>query len=67
MTTIEKKLEAYSEAREMCEMYKNYKGDKRSFIYRRLANNVVDVWMGRMNNFGKQLGLPTFQEYFYEN
>jgi hypothetical protein len=64
--TVEQKLEAYNEAKASCEVYKNFKGDKRSFTYRMLANNVVDVWMGRMNNFGKQLGLPTYNEYFYK-
>jgi hypothetical protein len=66
MTTQDQKLEAYNEAKENCEIYKNFKGDKRSFVYRRLSKNVVDVWMGRMNNFGKQLGLPTFNEFFYQ-
>lgn len=65
MATVEQKLAAYNEAKENCEFCKNYKGDKRSFIYRRLINNVVEVWMGRMDNFGKQLGLPTYKQYFY--
>jgi hypothetical protein len=67
MTIEQKKLEAYNEAKAACEVYKNFKGDKRSSTYRRMANNVVDCWMGRMNNFGQQLGLPTFTQYFYNH
>ena len=64
MTTSEK-IQEYNEAKSICIQYKEFRGDKRSLGYRRLSNLVVDVYMGRMTNFGKQLGLPTFSEYFY--
>jgi len=65
VTTTEKYKEAYDEAKEVCVAYKEFKGDKRSSTYKRLSIAVVDCYMGRMNNFGTKIGLPTFQEYFY--
>ena len=65
MTTTEKYQAAYNEAKEVCVAYKNFKGDKRSSTYKRLSVAVVDCFMGRMDNFGQKLGLPTFKEYFY--
>lgn len=65
MTTTEKYQAAYNEAKEVCVAYKEFKGYKRSRTYKRLSIAVVDVYMGRMTNFGQKLGLPTFQEYFY--
>lgn len=66
MQTTSQHLEAYNEAKQICEAYKNYKGDKRSISYKRLQNIVIDVYMHRMNNFGSKLNLPTFNEYFYD-
>jgi hypothetical protein len=65
MTTQEKYQEAYNEAKGICRAYITFKGDKRSLGYRRLSSAVVEVYMGRMDNFGEKLGLPTFMEYFY--
>ena len=65
MTTKEKQIEAYNEAKSICERYINYKGDKRSFVYRRLQNSVVDVFMHRMTNFGRILNLPTYLDFFF--
>lgn len=65
MTLEERKLQAYNEAKEICEAYMNYKGDKRRSCYRRLAGSVHEVWKGRMDAFGKRTGNPTFMEYFY--
>ena len=62
-----KKLEAYQEAKQICTSYINYTGDKRSFTFKRLQNMVLEVYMGRMNNFGKQLGLPGYLETFFNN
>ena len=60
-------IEAYNEAKAICESMHNYKGDKRSIVYKSLNHSVVELYMARMNNFGKQLGLPTYMEYFYNN
>jgi hypothetical protein len=65
MTNQELQLEAYNEAKAYCEFYINYKGDKRRSIYIRLANGVI-VSSARMTNFGRKLGLPTYQEYFFD-
>lgn len=62
-----KKLDAYNEAKKICDAYKNYKGDKRSTIYKKLGRAVVDVFMSRMNAFGKQLGLPGYTETYYKD
>lgn len=56
--------EAYNEARQFCEAYVNWKGDKRKSAYKQLQRNVVNLWMGRMNNFGKKLGLPLFSSLY---
>lgn len=67
MTNLErntKRLEAYNEAKKVCSKYVNYKGDKRSSIYKNLSA-AVDSFAPRMNANGKMLGLPTFNEYFY--
>ena len=64
MEANDKKLQAYNEAKEICFAYKNYKGDKRSQQYKTLERCVVDLFMNRMTSFGKQLGLPTFNEAF---
>ncbi len=64
-TLTEKYTEAYNEAKNVCIAYKQYKGDKRSSTYKKLAVAVSDCYMGRMNNFGSKLELPTFEEYFY--
>lgn len=61
------KLEAYNEAKNICERYINYTGDKRCFAYKVLQNSVVEAYMNRMNNVGKQLGLPTYLELFFNN
>ena len=58
------KLEAYNEAKIICEAYINFNGDKRSSNYIRLSNNVV-IFSARMTNFGRQLGLPTYQQEFF--
>ena len=65
METKEEKLKAYNEAKEICLKCFNYKGDKRTVIYKRLSHTVVDCYMGRMNSFGKLLGLPSYTEYFF--
>ena len=65
METKEEKLKAYNEAKEICSKYLNYKGDKRTVIYKRLSHTVIDCYMGRMNSFGKLLGLPSYTEYFF--
>ena len=65
METKEEKLKAYNEAKEICSKCLNYKGDKRTVIYKRLSHTVVDCYMGRMNSFGKLLGLPSYTEYFF--
>ena len=61
MTTKEK-LEAYNEAKAICERYISYTGDKRRMSYKRLENTVFEIASKRVNNFGRQLGLPTFNE-----
>ena len=65
MKTIESKMEAYNEAVAICDRHFNYTGDKRKLAYKRLDRAVVEVYLQRMNNFGKQLGLPTYQEKYY--
>ena len=65
MTTQEQQLAAYNEAKTYCEFYINYKGDKRRSMYIILSNGVV-VASARMTNFGRKLGLPTYQEYFFD-
>lgn len=54
----------YNEAKEICSSYYYYVGDKRRLGYKILCKSVIDIYMHRMNNFGKKLGLPTYQEYF---
>lgn len=62
MNTQEYKLQEYNESKELCMLYIDYKGDKRSSYYKRLERAVFEVAARRVNNFGKQLGLPTFNE-----
>ena len=62
MTTQEQKLAAYNESKEICILYFEYKGDKRRFSYKRLERMVFEFAAPRVNNFGKQLGLPSFNE-----
>ena len=62
--TTTTKLDAYNEAANICRLYNNYKGDKRSITYKSLQNSVVELYMNRMNNFGKQLGLPTYRDIY---
>lgn len=64
MKTVDQKIEAYNEAKAECEKYKSYKGDKRSTTYKLLSHRVIDLWMSRMNNLSKQLGLPNYSETF---
>ena len=64
---LKAKLEAYNEAKEICLKCFNYKGDKRTVVYKRLSHIVVDCYMWRMNSFGKELGLPNYNEYFFDN
>ena len=56
------KLQNYNEAKEVCMLYIEYKGDRRSSLYKRLERAVFEIAACRVNNFGKQLGLPTFNE-----
>ena len=65
MRELEEKLKAYNEAKEICSKCLNYKGDKRTVAYKRLCHLVVDCYVGRMNSFGKSLGLPNYTEYFF--
>lgn len=65
MTTIEKKIEAYNEAKAICDSYINFKGDKRSSFYKRSQRAVMEVFAARMTNFGKILGMPTYTEQYY--
>ena len=58
-------LEAYNEAKDVCIAYKQYKGDKRSKVYKRLQHAVIIVYMPRLNNFSQKLGLPNYTELFY--
>lgn len=58
----QKRQENYDEARMYCEMYINYKGDKRRWSYKQLQRNVLDLWIGRLNNFAKILGLPNYND-----
>lgn len=62
--TYEQKLEAYNEAKSICEKCVNYKGDKRRMYFKTLQRGVVDIYIGRMNNFGKQLNLPLFDSLY---
>lgn len=66
MATVEQNITNYKEAKEECEKYINYKGDKRGVIYKRMSHDVVDLWIGRMNFLAKQLNLPNFLETFYK-
>lgn len=59
-----KELERYNEAAEICKSYVNYEGDKRRFAYKRLAHLVCDLYMGRMDHYGKKLGLPLYTSLF---
>ena len=65
MKATNEKLEAYNEAVTICERFINYKGDKRRLAYKNLERSVVELFVGRMNSFGKQLGLPTYTEKFF--
>lgn len=65
MSTTNEKMKAYLEAKQECTTYKNFKGDKRSATYKRIQNNVMILWMSRMNGFANQLGLPNYSETFY--
>jgi len=56
------KLEAYNEAKEVCISFINYTGDKRKMGYKRLERMVFEVAARRVNNFGIQLGLPSFND-----
>lgn len=60
----QKREAAYYEARRFCEMYVNYKGDKRRRKYKQLQRDCLNLWIGRMNNFGRLLGLPVYQNLF---
>ena len=62
MNTQEYKLQEYNEAKEICMLYKDYQGDKRRMSYKRLERAVFEVCARRVTNFGKQLGLPTFND-----
>ena len=62
--TYEQKLEAYNEAKSICEKCVNYKGDKRRISFKKLERVVIDIYIGRMNNFGKQLNLPLFDSLY---
>ena len=62
MNTQEKKLQAYNEAKDVCKLYISYKGDKRNSFYKRIESYVSEVAACRVNNLGRQLGLPTFNE-----
>ena len=66
MKATSEKIEAYNEAKMICSQYKNYAGDKRSFVYKRLEHSVIDCFMNRMNSLAKQIGLLTYQETFYK-
>ena len=57
---------AYIEAREALARIKNYRGDKRRRVYRRMAE-ASPVWRARMDNFAALLGLPTAGEVFYND
>lgn len=62
--TTEQLTAAYNEAKNICESYINYKGDKRTIYYKSLTHAVVDLYMDRMNNFGRKLGLPLFDSLY---
>lgn len=62
MNTQEQKLQEYNESKELCMAYISYKGDKRRSYYKRLERAVFEVCARRVTNFGKQLGLPTFND-----
>ena len=66
MKTLEEKMAEYNEAKTICEKYINYKGDKRSLLYKRLQRNVIECMAKRMTNYGKMLNLPTYTEYFFD-
>ncbi len=69
MKTQEQKLAAYNEAKEICILFIEYKGDKRRFSYKRLERMVFECGAPTVNYLGKQLGLPSFYELrvlFYE-
>ena len=65
MATTASNLEAYNEAKDICAKYQTYTGDKRRASYKRLSESVSGYYRARMNNFGKKLGLPTYEETFY--
>lgn len=58
-------LEAYNEAKNFISIYHNYKGDKRNIAYKNMQRRVIDVYIHRMNNFAKKLGLPNYYEVFF--
>ena len=58
-------MNAYNEAKAICFKYINFKGDKRRMSYIVLQRAVIECYMGRMTNFGKQLNLPTYLDFFY--
>lgn len=60
------KLEAYNEAKNICERHINYTGDKRTSLFKQLERSVTEAYIGRMNAMGKQLGLPGYIETFYK-
>lgn len=62
MKTKEEKLEAYNEAKEVCVRFINFNGDKRRMSYKRLESAVFEIAARRVNHFGKELGLPSFNE-----
>jgi hypothetical protein len=59
------KLEAYNEAKEICSKYVSYNADKRSVVFKQLERSVFECYLHRMNNFGKQLGLPSYYDTFH--
>ena len=61
MKTIEK-LQRYEEAKAVWVLYRDYTGDKRRSFYKRVERSVFEIAARRVNNFGTQLGLPTFNE-----
>lgn len=67
MNTESKMIEAYNEAKTYCSLYVNYKGDKRGSYYKSLQRSVVELYIGRMNNFGKRLSLPIYVDVFFKN
>ena len=65
MKTQEEKMEAYNEAKSICEKYHNFTGDKRSSLYKNIERNVMECYAKRMTNFGKMLNLPTYTECYF--